>query len=176
MVFHSKQLDEYYIQRATAEELDSVIDILKTAAKWIQSKGVNQWSYLLSGGEDEEIKNDLLAGKTYIVKTKDGEPVATFNISNQQNEWDLEMWGKRDDHAFYIHRLAVSQDYHHKQIGKKLLSWIDENIILDEGYIRLDCVGNNVVLNQFYQKIGFDHVGYIGEGEDKNSLYEKRFG
>lgn len=175
-MFQSQQFGNDYIRIATLEDLDSVLDILKTAARWVQEKGVNQWGYLLSGGEDEEIKEDLLAGKTYIVQTDAGEPVATFNFSNEQNEWDMEMWGKRDDQAFYIHRLAVSQKHHNKQIGKKLLEWIDENIKMDNGHIRLDCVGNNAKLNQFYRDAGFTHVGYIGEGEDKFSLYEKRFG
>ncbi|WP_010098183.1 GNAT family N-acetyltransferase [Ornithinibacillus scapharcae] len=175
-MFRTQQFDEYYVRIATEEDLVSVLEILKTAAKWVQSKGVNQWGYLLSGGEDDEIKDDLLAGKTYIIQSKDGDPVATFNFSNEQNEWDIEMWGKREDRAFYIHRLAVSQVHHHKQVGKRLLKWIDENIVLDEGYIRLDCVGNNSVLNLIYQDAGFEHVGYVGEGEDKFSLYEKWLG
>ena len=101
--------------------------------------------------------------------------MATFNFANEQNEWDIEMWGKRNDHAFYIHRLAVNQNNHNQQIGKRLLAWIDENHTIEHGFIRLDCVGNNQALNKFYQDSEYHFMGYIGEGEDKFSLYEKAF-
>ncbi|WP_026908621.1 GNAT family N-acetyltransferase [Paucisalibacillus globulus] len=174
-MFKTNHFDEFIVRKATESDLESILELLKSAAKWVQAKGINQWGYLLDGGEDQEIEADILAGNTYIIENKNVEVVATFNFSNEQNEWDIEMWGKRNDHAFYIHRLAVSQNHHNQQIGKRLLIWIDENHTIENGFIRLDCVGNNQALNKIYQNSGFQFIGHIGEGNDKFSLYEKAF-
>ncbi|WP_042142344.1 GNAT family N-acetyltransferase [Paucisalibacillus sp. EB02] len=174
-MFKTNNLEGFIVRKAIREDLGSVLDLLKSAAKWVQDKGIDQWGYLLEGGEDHEIEADILAGNTYIMENENKEMVATFNFSNEQNEWDVDMWGKRNDNAFYIHRLAVSQLHHNKQIGKRLLAWMDENHTIENGFIRLDCVGNNEALNKFYLDAGFRFMGHIGEGNDKFSLYEKAF-
>jgi ribosomal protein S18 acetylase RimI-like enzyme len=85
------------------------------------------------------------------------------------------MWGERQDNACYLHRLAVDMDHHNQQIGRKLLHWMEDHIVLSNGYLRLDCVAANPALNSFYQRAGFTFAGYIGEGADKFSTYEKPF-
>ena len=45
----------------------------------------------------------------------------------------------------------------------------------ENGYVRLDCVADNSVLNDFYQRAGYTFVGYASEGKDNFSLYEKLF-
>ncbi|MFC0302055.1 GNAT family N-acetyltransferase [Virgibacillus soli] len=169
-IFREEGFDEFTVIQATESEISSITNLLKETAKWIQEKGINQWSYLLYGNGDGEIIKDIKLGKTYIVKDKHGKFAATFNISPQQNDWDIDMWGKRTDHAYYIHRLAVSGDYRRQQIGKRLLHWIIKN---SDGIIRLDCVAHNTVLNKFYQDTGFALIGFRGEGDDTYSLYEK---
>jgi GNAT superfamily N-acetyltransferase len=175
LVFKTTKLEGFIVRKAKRTDYESILDVLKSAARWVQDKGVDQWGYLLEGGEDQEIEADILAGNTYIMENEYKEIVATFNFSNKQNEWDVDMWGQRNDNAFYIHRLAVNQQHHNKQIGKRLLAWIDENHMIKDGFIRLDCVGNNQALNQFYLDAGFQFIGHIGEGNDKFSLYEKAF-
>ncbi|MGY0693635.1 GNAT family N-acetyltransferase [Virgibacillus sp. FSP13] len=173
MIFAQDTFDEYTIRIAGVNDLNAVLELLYEAANWLKEKGVPQWGYLRSGGEDEEIRQDILAGTTYVVEDNDRNIVATFNLSPKQNDWDIEMWGKRSDQAYYLHRLAVVRGRHHQQIGKRLLRWMDDNMLIDDGYIRLDCVAGNPVLNDYYQQAGFTFSGYTGEGEDKFSKYEK---
>src|SRR5690606_27008758 len=113
-MFKTNIFDVYVERKVVIDDYNGIIDVLKAAAKWVQAKGINQWGYLLAGGEDLEIKSDILAGDTYIVENEIKDIVATFNMSSKQNEWDIEMWGKRADNAYYIHRLAVHENYHHK--------------------------------------------------------------
>ncbi|MGP4107548.1 hypothetical protein [Virgibacillus sp. L01] len=56
-----------------------------------------------------------------------------------QIELDISIWGDRSDKAYYLRRLAVNENYHSKQIGKKILVWIRDNIEI----LRLDCVAGN---------------------------------
>ncbi|WP_047981000.1 GNAT family N-acetyltransferase [Ornithinibacillus contaminans] len=171
--FKVAKLDDFTVRVANERDVEPITNMLKAAARSLHEKEIKQWGYLLQGGEDEEIKADISAGKTYIVETGSGEPVASFNFTNVQNEWDIDMWGKRQENAFYIHRFVVNLTHQHRQLGGRLLQWIDENHTIQDGYIRLDCVANNPVLNAFYQKAGFQFAGYVGDGDDRFSLYEK---
>ncbi|WP_077324328.1 GNAT family N-acetyltransferase [Virgibacillus siamensis] len=170
--FKSYQFENCTVQQAVDTDADMVIAVLKGAAEWLESKGIQQWEYLRSGGEDTEIKADILAGATFLVKDSDGQVAATFNLSSKQNEWDIDVWGIRTDRAVYLHRLAVNRNYHRAGIGKKTLAWIMDNIVLPDGYIRLDCVGDNPVLNEYYLEAGFAFAGYTDIDAGKFSKYE----
>lgn len=174
-LFASDKFDDYIVRIANEEDIGKVLQLLKNAAFWLKEKGVNQWEYLRNGGENEEIIQDILAGTTFLVNDSKGELAATFNLSPKQNSWDIAMWGDRDDNAYYLHRLAVGKGYHNSQLGKKLIRWIDTTNLLNDGYIRLDCVGDNKVLNRFYTEAGYTFAGHTGEGDDKFCKYEKAF-
>ncbi|MEC5424637.1 GNAT family N-acetyltransferase [Virgibacillus sp. C22-A2] len=171
--FGNSTFDNYKVKKATVSDSALVFQILRDAASWLEDKGISQWEHLHNDVTIEEIEEDIREGITYVVLTAEDEPVATFNFSSKQNSWDVAMWGKRDDLAYYIHRLAVHKNHHNKQIGWKALNWIEENIELEGGFLRLDCIANNPVLNRFYQKAGYRFVGHVGEAEDKFSIYEK---
>ncbi|WP_099156524.1 GNAT family N-acetyltransferase [Virgibacillus ndiopensis] len=172
-LFVTYRFDQYSVRVAIKEDTDNVIQLLRNVAFWLEKKGIDQWEYLRNGGAEAEIKQDILAGTTYIVEDTSKNLVATFNLSPKQNDWDVAMWGERNDNAYYLHRLAVNRDQHTNQVGKKLLGWIDDNIRIRDGFLRLDCIASNPVLNRYYLEAGYTFIGYAGEGEDKLSKYEK---
>lgn len=174
-LFKQHTFEIYTVEKAVHSDGAAVFQILRDAASWLQKKGISQWEHLHNEVEVNEIIEDIQAGITYKVMDKSGKIVAVFNLSHEQNQWDIAMWGEREDRACYIHRLAVHENHHNKQIGQGILEWIDKNIQLDNGYVRLDCIANNPALNEFYQKAGYRFAGHIGEGEDKFSIYEKAF-
>lgn len=51
-------------------------------------------------------------------------------------------------------------------IGKNILIWIQENTKSDKEYLKLDCIVNNIKLNNFYKNNGFEHFG-ITDGHSK---------
>ncbi|RKQ30876.1 GNAT family N-acetyltransferase [Oceanobacillus halophilus] len=173
-IFKSTSFKKYRVRLADAKDSDAIIDLLANTAKWLQSKGISQWEHLLTGEENEEIIRDISNGVTYIVEEKD-KIAATFNFSSKQNDWDVEMWGKLDDKAYYIHRLAINREYQNQNLGRKLLHWIDENIRLTDRCIRLDCVADNPILNHLYQETGFTFKKYVEMDGDRFSAYEKCF-
>ncbi|MBT2681447.1 GNAT family N-acetyltransferase [Bacillus sp. ISL-35] len=136
----------------------------------MKDNGINQWRYLLSGGDDEEILHAIKKKETYIVLHED-EVIATFTISEGQSEWDQHIFG--DDVArdsLYLHRLAISPEWIGKGVGSELLSWIYQNISTDKSFLKLDCVADNRKLNQFYIDNGFEYMGET----DHHSKYQKK--
>ncbi|GLB59534.1 hypothetical protein [Cytobacillus sp. NCCP-133] len=57
-------LEDYQIRIASAEDNEEIIELLKETALWILSQAINQWQYLLDGGEDKEIKEAVYEKKT----------------------------------------------------------------------------------------------------------------
>lgn len=154
---------------ATSSESDQIISLLKDVAEWLKEQKVNQWGFLAGGGEDEEIKQAINKRETFIVK-RDGEAVATFTLCHQQSWWDQHTWGKRNDEAIYLHRLAVRRSQIGSGLGRLALQWLETDL-KNQGKrtLRLDCVGENLKLNNFYVANGFHKVGET----DGHSLYQK---
>ncbi|PFV68743.1 GNAT family N-acetyltransferase [Bacillus sp. AFS059628] len=163
---------EYTIRTAIEEEGDSIITLLKEVAEWLQHKEVDQWQYLLGGEAKAEILEGIREKYTYVV-TKGDEIVGTVTASPKQNEWDERIFGKAEvADSLYIHRFAVKRKYKGNGIGEWILQWIDENVYCDKEFLKLDCVGHNRTLNDFYKRNGFEYVGST-EGLSK---FQKRRG
>ena len=157
------------IRLAQKTELNEIIQLLKDSARWLQINEIDQWSYLLSGGEDDEIELAILKNETYVVEY-DNRIIGTFTISSNQSKWDLEIWGKKEDRSLYLHRLAVRNEFKGNGLGYKMIRWIEEKFSDQFTYLRLDCVANNQKLNKFYEAYGFTFFGSI----DEFNKYEKR--
>ncbi len=162
---------EYTIRTATEEESDSIITLLKEVAEWLQHKELNQWQYLLGGEATAEILECIREKYTYVV-TKEDEIIGTVTVSPKQNEWDERIFGKADvSDSLYIHRFAVKREYKRNGIGEGILQWVYENVQNDKEYLKLDCVGHNRTLNDFYKSSGFD---YIGSTDGLSKFQKKR--
>ncbi|MFL0488434.1 GNAT family N-acetyltransferase [Bacillus sp. AFS054943] len=165
-------VQEYTIRIATEGESDSIITLLKEVAQWLQHKEVDQWQYLLGEEATAEILEAIREKYTYVV-TKEEEIVGTVTVSPKQSEWDEYIFGKEEvSDSLYIHRFAVKRKYKGNGIGEWMLRWIEENVQHDKEYLKLDCVGHNRILNDFYKRSGFEYIG----STDGLSKFQKRRG
>lgn len=161
-----KPIEGFHIRRASNEDSHVIILLLKDVAQWMKDKGINQWQYLLAGGDDEEIIQAVSNNDTYLV-LKDTQIIATFTLSSLQSEWDQHIFGKDELlNSLYLHRLAVIPKYMNQGIGRKVLNSIQDCFECDKEYIKLDCVASNSKLNDFYLSNGFEHIGNI-DGHNK---------
>ncbi|MDH4423335.1 GNAT family N-acetyltransferase [Bacillus cereus] len=165
-------VQEYTIRIATEGESDSIITLLKEVAQWLQHKEVDQWQYLLGEEATAEILEAIREKYTYVV-TKEEEIVGTVTVSPKQSEWDEYIFGKEEvSDSLYVHRFAVKRKYKGNGIGEWMLRWIEENVQHDKEYLKLDCVGHNRILNDFYKRSGFEYIG----STDGLSKFQKRRG
>ncbi|WP_052342683.1 GNAT family N-acetyltransferase [Bacillus sp. EB01] len=158
----------FQIKIASQDDSRVIIKMLKLIAQWMKDNDINQWRFLLEGGDDEEIEQAIINQETYIV-LKDKDIVGTFTLLSQQSEWDRHIWGSDlSSKSLYLHRLAIIPTYMKKGIGKSILAWIQDNMSNKE-YLRLDCVTDNSKLNNFYMNNGFELIGV----SDGHSKYQK---
>lgn len=165
-------LDGFQIQLATNEDQTRVIHLLKQVAQWMKDKGINQWRFLLEGGDDDEIKQAIADHSTYIV-LNGSELIATFTLLPEQSEWDQHIWGETfSSNDLYLHRLAVVPPHMRKGLGSSILNWIQSNARRKKQDLKLDCVAENTKLNIFYKSNSFELVGIT----DGHSKWQKGFG
>lgn len=161
----------YKIRKAEEKEVATIIDLLKEVASWLRNNDINQWGFLLEGGEDGEITEAVINGDTYVA-CHDDEIIASVTLYSQKSEWDQHVWGTEDDpEALYLHRLAVRPQYMKNGIGKEILNWVDENL---KNTIRLDCVAHNPKLCAYYERNGYSLIGTTADGHSKfQKLHEE---
>ena len=158
----------FEIKMATNHDSRVIIKMLKLIAQWMKDNDINQWRFLLDGGDDEEIEQAIINQETYIV-LKDKDIVATFTLLSKQSEWDRHIWGSDTSlKSLYLHRLAITPTYMKIGLGKSILNWIQENVS-DKEFLKLDCVADNVKLNSFYKCNEFELIGVT----DGHSKYQK---
>nr|WP_180271319.1 GNAT family N-acetyltransferase [Fredinandcohnia onubensis] len=163
-----ENVEGFTIKIAANDDSNEIIKMLKQIAQWMKENEINQWRYLLDGGDDEEIKQGIQNQETYIV-LKDMELVATFTLLSKQSEWDKHIWGSdHSSESLYLHRIAIKPTYMKKGVGKSILTWIQDTVS-DKKYLKLDCVADNSKLNHFYKDNDFELVGIT----DGHSKYQK---
>ncbi|GHH99310.1 GNAT family N-acetyltransferase [Neobacillus kokaensis] len=162
--------DSFQIRIATSDDRNSIIHLLKQLAQWMKDNEINQWQFLLAGGDDAEIAQAIENNETYVVM-KDNDLAATFTVSTIQSDWDRELWGEdNSSNSLYLHRLGIDLNYMKIGVGRAILSWIESNFQGEVEYVKLDCVADNMKLNHFYKNNGFELVG-VTDGFNK---YQKK--
>lgn len=154
--------------RASQDDIDEIHSLWAETADWLKSKKIDQW-------RDEQVTREAVVycynnSEMFLVKSNNT-TVGTFFIV-----WsDPFIWkGLDNGSSGYLHRLVVRRKYAGNHLGSKLLA-LAEQYIRRSGmkYFRLDCMAENPILNDFYQKAGFQYKGRV-DGEDWSaSLFEK---
>lgn len=144
--------------------------LLKDAANWMQSNGIQQWTPdqfheadVISYFEDREVYQVL----------KEEELMGFFTLQFS----DPQYWGSLNDDSYaYLHRLTVAMPYRGTGLGKRMIdkAAVAANTKGCKG-LRLDTVANNTRLNGYYQSLGFQYMGTndMGGGRLVN-LYERK--
>src|SRR2546425_3238719 len=157
------------IVRAQQGDLDSVLEILEDASRWLSSKGLeSQWRP--NPAFRQTIRDNIDSGEVYIVKGVE-RIVGTITL-----QWsDRKFWGDLPPEAGYIHKLAIKRAYSGQRLGLRMLQWAEAKARAEgKRYLRLDCLASNKTIREYYQKVGFIHVRDTETPGWKASLYEKK--
>lgn len=150
--------------QANVDDAQDIMDILLGIARWLHSKGSNQWAGLLEGEDSHDMLGSISRGEVFVFK-ENGFCVGTVILKKRASQWDEDLWGENDEQlgsAVYLHRLAVSRDYTGKGLGGEILHWVENGIqFKGKNRIRLDCIANNEILNSYYPRYGYSFMGEV---------------
>jgi RimJ/RimL family protein N-acetyltransferase len=74
---------------------------------------------------------------------------------------DPQIWGDRNNEpSIYIHRISSNPDFRGRNLVGEIVKW-SKNYALENSktYVRMDTVGNNIGLINYYKKCGFVFLG-----------------
>ena len=168
----NKIFEDYSIIKAEKKHCDTLLDIFIESAHWLRTKGLRQWGHFLDGYGRDDILDSINDGTALLI-VKDEIIVGTVTVQLSPDEWDKHVWSEIDlDHSIFIHRLALTRSHSGKGLGRNILNWIKQEIEfpLNKKFIKLDCLGDNRKLNDYYIMNGFQ---YMGSTEDGHSKYQK---
>lgn len=162
-------LSDVRIIRADPSELNDVLEILDEASRWLKAKGFeSQWK--LSPMFRDMIKGNIDQGDVYMIKDPQG-TIGTITL-----QWsDRKYWGDMPLDAGYIHKFAIKRSRSGQRLGIRTLQWAEAKTRKEgKKFLRLDCLANNSVIREYYEKYGFVHIRDTMAPGWKASLYEKK--
>jgi GNAT superfamily N-acetyltransferase len=132
---------------AVPDDIDEVLEILDEVARWLSSRGINQWP--TDGFPRELIAGDIARGEVYIAR-RDRRAIGTFTL-----QWSDELfWPGAIEAAGYIHRIAVRRDA--RGLGIELIELAERaTAATGRKILRLDCFSGNDALCGYYERAGF---------------------
>ncbi len=159
----------FSIEKATSENIESILQIIKTRCEWFLEKKIDQWnpaSYLKKYDENYFLEQLTNGNELYVAKINErvvGVMLIKFS--------DTTYW-KDDGKAIYIHHLASEFS---GGVGSMLLKYaIDLAKKYNKDYVRLDCKKNNERLNTYYKENGFALKGNGEVGSYSYHLWEMK--
>jgi ribosomal protein S18 acetylase RimI-like enzyme len=168
----AKRIDpDITVRQAAPDQTAEVTQLLVLTAEWLQSKGSNQWSSLLRGDDYHDTAGAIRRGDVFVFHQ--GEVLAGMVILLQRpSQWDVKLWGEEGhETAVYLHRLSINRQFGGTGLGAKMMRWAESGIRFPgKDRIRLDCIADNPLLNEFYRGLGYEWKGSAPGGFN---LYEK---
>ncbi len=162
------------IRKSEEEDLTRIMEIYAYARKFMAQHGnPNQWGPTCWPPETL-IHRDICSGSSYVCLNDADRIVGTFFFVQgkdiEPTYRDITDGSWLDDSPYgVVHRLAA--DGSERGIGTFCLNWAWEQC----GHLRIDTHGDNTVMQNAVQKLGFIHCGtiYVEEDDYPRLAYEK---
>jgi GNAT superfamily N-acetyltransferase len=139
---------------AAPSDLGDVLSLLKEAASWLRSRGLDQWP---GGFGADRIAPLINRGEVYLIR--DGAvAIATVTVSA---EGDADFWTPAElaEPALYVAKLAIARDRAGHRFGELILRWtVDFAARQGTDWARLDAWRTNHQLHRWYRQAGWTYV------------------
>jgi RimJ/RimL family protein N-acetyltransferase len=142
------------IANSTLEDIDEIFKLYKLATDFQKTKFTHHWPEF-----------DKLLVETEILENRQWKIIIDDEIACV---WattfdDPQIWGElNNDPSTYIHRIATNPKFRGRDFVKEIIKWsIAYSKDNEKLYVRMDTVGNNLNLINYYKKCGFDFIGLL---------------
>lgn len=149
------------ITKAREDELNDIITHYKTVIEQIKDYDYTPGWIFGKYPKKEHLQKPIEKGNLYVGKI-DSKIVSSIVIDQNENDgYDKLNWSNEfnADEIYYIHLVAVNQDYKNRRIAKTMLDYAfdmaKENSIKS---IRLSLNLKNINIEPLYLKNGFEYV------------------
>lgn len=163
------------IEKAHISDLEHLLSITKSCAKFMIENGIFQWNEHYPSNEVllndinlnqlwKLVENNLIIGLIVLTEVED-------------KEYKSVKWLTENENNLYVHRLAIHPNFQGKGFAQKLMNFA-ENYAIENIYnsIRLDTFSQNKRNLQFYEKQDYkrlESIYFPKQSEHPFYCYEK---
>lgn len=148
------------IKKAIISDLNDLLEITKSCAKYMIDKEIYQWNELYPS--KEVLQKDIELQQLWKLEI-DHKIIGLIVLTEiEDTEYNEVNWLTKNHQNLYIHRLAVHPEFQSKGYAQKLMDFA-ENYALNNSYIsiRLDTFSQNKRNQQFYKQQNYTQLGVI---------------
>lgn len=165
--------DALIIRPAIAGEAEIIAAMWSETAKWLHSRGIDQWQY---PANLEKISRDIERGSAHVVL--DGaDHLGTITVDGSA---DPEFWIPGDDpnDALYAHRVITRPAVRGISLGSAMLDWASRQAEkAGKHWLRVDAWKTNAALGSYYESQGFERVRTVDLPHRRSgALFQRRAG
>jgi len=148
------------IRKGRLSDIEKIIELTKSCAKLMISKGIYQWNEHYPN--KEAFMADVTRDELHVLEI--GKEIAgTIVVSNLMDEEYIPIkWLTESNKNLYVHRLAIDPEHQGNGYAQKLMDFA-EQFAIDNNYtsIRLDTFSQNKRNQKFYELRGYKRLGDI---------------
>jgi ribosomal protein S18 acetylase RimI-like enzyme len=140
------------IETSTIDDITEIFKLYKIATDYQKTKLITHWPVF----EKEMIEKEIFEKRQFKILI-DNKIACIWTIDFN----DPLIWQQKDkDPAIYIHRIATNPDFRGQNLVTIILDWAKEYALKNKKlFIRMDTVGENTKLIDYYRNCGFDFLG-----------------
>ncbi|MFC6179930.1 GNAT family N-acetyltransferase [Lactiplantibacillus daowaiensis] len=169
-----------YFEKATLDDLDTIIEILSDGRNQLAEAGVNQWQG--DYPSRNQITEDIMNGSAYLFHADDKATVgAVAVVPSPDATYDTAdaTWLNTTEPYVVIHRVAIHSNHAGNGYATQLFEKIIDHIIRrhpEIKSIRIDTHADNMAMQHLIAKMQFERVGEmvgVYHQDDVCYVYEK---
>ena len=168
------------LKLATTNEIDIIMNIINDAKAYLKQQSLSQWNLEDGYPRKEDMLRDIKNNNCYLY-LEDDVVIGCMSIIFTPDENYYEINGEWLSNQKYasIHRIAINNNYHNKNIGVKMLLETEEIVKNKNVFsIKIDTHKDNIPMSKTIEKAGYTYCGIItlkrSNIDNLRNAYEKR--
>lgn len=152
------------ILNSTIDDMDEIFRLYKAATDFQKTKHVVQWLEF----DKALIKNEIEESRQWKIIIDNKIACIWATTFSDPSIWE----DRSNDPAIYIHRIATNPEFRGQNLVSKIVEWVKQYAKTNgKKFIRIDTVGNNEKLIDYYKTCGFSFLG-LSKLKDTSGLPE----
>ena len=171
------------LKLATISDINVIMNIITDAKEYLKNQGLKQWNLSDGYPREEDMLKDIKNEACYLL-IDENEAIGTMSIIFDKDENYDEIyegqWLTTNQYAS-IHRIAIKNTHHKKQLGKVMLE-LAEEIVKNKNItsIKIDTHKNNIPMTKTILYAGYTYCGIIklkrSNIDNLRDAYKKKIG
>lgn len=144
----------FQIQNSDINDIDEIFRLYKIATDFQKTRFTVHWPNF----DRTLIEREIAENRQWKIVTDNKLACIWATTFNDPQIWEE----KNDDPSVYIHRIATNPVFRGQNLVGQIVNWVKIYALENQkNYVRMDTVGDNPGLFEYYTKCGFDFLGLL---------------